>query len=164
MKANKILIIITAIALLTLTVTPVFANGDDHDYISGLVTGRKHIEIGLVYVDRVGDELVITYETDEGWYLVETHLIVAASLEEIPQTKKGNPKIGHFPYANEHNMATMFTYIIPVDGEAFFIAAHAVVYNECKDKYETAWGQGENQFEFPGNSWALGFTFPDPLS
>ena len=165
MKANKITLVLATIGLLALMVTPVLANGNggNGEYTSDLYAGRDHNVVGLVTVDRIGDTLYVTYETTGCWSLVETHLVVASSYEEIPTTKKGNPKIGHFPYATEHDpMVTTFTYEVPVDDGMLYIAAHAVVYCDCSGVYETAWGQGDNALDFPGNSWALYFTFPDP--
>jgi hypothetical protein len=168
MKANKTVFLVTMIALLALSVTPVFsvasANGGCHDYISNLYAGRDHQIVGLVLVDWVDDDTIrVIYETDGCWSLVETHLMVADSFEDIPMTQKGNPKIGHFDYAMEHDpMVTTATYFVDVDGDGeYFIAAHAVVYCDCSEVSETAWGQGCNSFEFPGNSWALYFTFSD---
>jgi hypothetical protein len=59
-------------------------------------------------------------------------------------------------------MVQYFRYEIMDDGEQFFIAAHAVLYNECTGKFETAWADGPNEFEFTGKNWAVGFTFPLP--
>lgn len=157
MKAKRIIFLVMATAILALNVMPVFANGL---YESELWAGRDHTKVGMVLVDWWdGDTIRIRYETDEGCYLVETHVAVADSLAGIPQTQKGNPKIGHFPYAMEHDPpVTEVTYYIDVAGPGtYYIAAHAVV--SCGGECETAWGQGDNVGEFPGNSWALYFWF-----
>ncbi|BEP18351.1 hypothetical protein PYJP_17030 [Pyrofollis japonicus] len=66
--------------------------------------------------------------------MVETHLAVAKSLDDIPHTKKGNPVPGKFPYKAVHNPpTTAVTYTIPLKdigakpGDTVYIAAHAVV-------------------------------------
>jgi len=160
MKFNKIILMLTIISMLALIVTPVFAGGGNI-YESKLVVGRKLTEIGWVTVNYIPDGLVIQYSILGGpWSIVETHLEVAESLDGIPQTKKGNPKVGHFEYSDEWDMEKMVTYEITIEGDDFWIAAHAVVYNEDTGKYETAWGQGDNHFNFPGNNWAVYFTFP----
>lgn len=117
------------------------------------------------------DKLIITYTTTDGWYLTETHLAVAESLDEIPQTKSGNPKIGKFPYKAEHDPSvTVMTYYVdlndfdldnPAPGVykgTLVIAAHAVVEKTIGDEIleETAWADTGDSF--PGNSWALYFT------
>ncbi len=156
MRAKKIILLVIAIAVLALNVVPVFANGG---YESELWAGRDHNKVGMVTVDWWdGDTLRIKYETDEGCYLVETHLAVVTDPNDFPMTKSGNPKIGHFPYATEHDPAvTEVTYYVDVSGLGpFYIAAHAVV--SCDGECETAWGQGVYA-NFPGNSWAIYFTF-----
>ena len=40
----------------------------------------------------------VEYTTSNGWELVEAHLAVGDDLSDIPTTRKGNPKIGNFPY------------------------------------------------------------------
>jgi hypothetical protein len=70
-----------------------------------LIAGQN-ITVGTVSVWNDCDELHVTYEiTKEGWCLTETHLAVAQvgvydspSSDDIPQTKKGNPIPGQFPY------------------------------------------------------------------
>jgi len=96
----------------------------------------------------------------------ETHLAVATSLDDIPQTKSGNPKIGKFPYKADHPEGTVtYTYTIDLDdygllnnGEyhgTLIFAAHAVVSHPSLGE-ETAWA--DTGQSFPGNSWALYFT------
>jgi hypothetical protein len=168
MNMNKTVLLLTLISLLALTATPVFpmvqANGCDHDYVSDLWAGRDHRVVGQVLVDYACGTITVTYETVGCWRLVETHLMVVDDPADFPLTKKGNPKIGHFTYAGEHDpMETEVTYVVPVTGSGpFYIAAHAVVYCVCNEQSETAWGQGCRAVEFPGNSWALYFTFPVP--
>jgi len=131
-----------------------------------LYAGRDQTITGNVHVWRSGGQLNVRYSTESGWTLSETHLAVATSLDGIPQTKKGNPKIGHFPFADDHPEGTeIVTYefdiydYFPVgglSGETLFIVAHAVVEHPELGE-ETAWADTWGQ-SFPGSSIALFFT------
>ncbi len=92
----------------------------------------QHMDVGSVTVSNDASNLTVTYETTGGWYLAETHLAVADSVAGIPQTNSGNPKVGHFPYAMEHDpWVTSYTYTVPLGswtpGTSLCVAAHAVV-------------------------------------
>ena len=105
-----------------------------------------------------GTYLYVKYDTVGGWMLTETHVAVASSLDGIPQTKKGNPIPGQFPFGTEHDPAVnTYTYVIPLDSLSgwIFIAAHAVVVNGCQE--ETAWAGCQN--EFPGKKWSRYFKY-----
>ena len=131
-----------------------------------LVAGQ-YIDSGSVSVrnDEVGN-LTITFLTISPWQLSETHLHVATSLEGIPKTRRGNPKVGNFAYKIEHNPSVSeFSYVISADeigysiGDSIVVATHAVVQNINNDvvvQQETGWGQGE---DFPGRNWAMYFTY-----
>ena len=131
-----------------------------------LLAGQDII-VGEVSVWNDAEYLYVKYEiTGEaltaGWVITETHLAVDELLGEIPQTKKGNPIPGHFPYSTEHDLAvTEFTYEIPLTwlvGTNLCIAAHAVVQMQNGDgiQEETGWGDG---FDFPGANWATYFKY-----
>ncbi|MGA1824192.1 MAG: hypothetical protein ACMUIP_05955 [bacterium] len=80
-----------------------------------LLAGQT-IDAGLVCVEVVGTDLVVTYDTANGWELVETHLWVGDSLADMPQTKQGNPKIGNFPYnSGDITGATSYNVSISLD-------------------------------------------------
>jgi hypothetical protein len=55
------------------------------------------IDIGTVTMEVVDDNLEVTFQADLGWQLQETHLWVGTNLADMPQTRKGSPKIGNFP-------------------------------------------------------------------
>jgi hypothetical protein len=110
-----------------------------------LIAGQN-IEVG--YIDVWNDEtnLYVKYVIDEpGWCLEETHVAVAYSPEEIPQTKKGNPIPGQFPHKHEDiGCEPEDLYTIPLVlinpswdcNDDLYIATHAVVQNqniECID-------------------------------
>jgi len=148
-----------------------------------LLAGQD-ILAGTVTVSYDGVKLCVTYETEDDWKLVETHFVIAASPEEIPQNKKGNPKVGHFPYGDdelgeydaEDNLiggADSYEECIEIDLEVgtYIIAAHASLLNldniigyvpETDPavpiyQQETGWGEGE---EFADDrNWAMYFEF-----
>ena len=124
--------------------------------------------VGVVEVTNDENNLTVTYRiTESGWLLNETHLHIANESEEgIPQTKKGNPKVGQFDYSEEHEPCVEYTYVIPLDGLSgeVYIAAHAAVQlagvdlitEEPTIEYESAWCEGE---DFAGRNWAMYFTY-----
>lgn len=128
----------------------------------------QNINVGTVTVVKDGANLCVTYTLadwaiTEGYKLMETHLAIANSLSDIPQTKGriANPIPGQFPYAMNHGMGvTSFSYCFDLNevnfsaDELLNIAAHAVVKGENFN--ETAWGQGK-RFNQQGN-WAMYFT------
>ncbi len=65
----------------------------------------QSIDAGTVTVTVIDDGgelwLCVTYDTEDNWKLVETHFAIAESPEDFPQTKNGNPKVGHFPYGDD---------------------------------------------------------------
>jgi hypothetical protein len=113
-----------------------------------LVAGQNMI-VGDVTIWHDNVNLYIEYTTDGDWYLSETHVFIG-DMNDLPTTKKGNPKIGHFPYAMDHDMVQEYTYTFALDdlgweyGDgAFFIMAHAVVDRVVDGEVvqsETGWG------------------------
>lgn len=160
-----ILALVLALALALPMAAPAAAHTSAAPFIADLIAGQN-IDVGEVEVWNDGVNLHVTYVTD-GWVLTETHLAVATSLDDIPQTGSGNPKVGKFPYSDPHGPVPEWTYHIALDtidpdwevGDTLYIAAHAVV--EC-DREETAWGYGEcdwgGQFT-DGGSWATYFKY-----
>lgn len=132
-----------------------------------LIAGQQ-TEVGSVSVKIVDDNLSVTYRVDAPWCFTELHLAVGS----IPQTKKGNPIPGQFPYSYYPaggSCETSYTFpAIPVSCPAV-IAAHAAVQKpiECLIgaysvvppptcyQYETAWGQG-NPF-LGASNWGMWF-------
>ena len=117
-------------------------------------------KVGEVEVTNDGNNLTVTYRiTESGWLLNETHLHIANESEEgIPQTKKGNPKVGQFDYSEEHEPCVDgYTYEIPLNGLSgeVYIAAHAAV--DGTTTYESAWGNGTEFAE--DRNWAMYFTY-----
>jgi hypothetical protein len=121
---------------------------------------------GVVQVWNDTENLYVKYwmKGAQGWCLNQTHLHVATSLDDIPRTKKGSPKPGHFDYQGDHDCVSMFTYTIPLEweiGTELFIAAHAVVTGPSGE--ETAWGVrcGDlDSVQFTGPGWAAYMVYP----
>jgi hypothetical protein len=124
------------------------------------------IDSGTVTVSNDDDFLYVTFLTANDWLLSETHLHVADSLAGIPQTKKGNPKVGNFSYKTTHDPeVTEFTYVIAKadlsldDNNSMVVAAHAVVvqYDDAGNQIsnETGWGDGDRFVD--RGSWATYF-------
>ena len=119
---------------LSLSLAPIQANsgGGCEPKVVDLIAGQ-HMDAGDVTVWNDGSFLYVQYSTAGGWALVETHLAVATSLSSIPQTRRGNPKVGHFSYRMMHSYVDEYTYVIGLGdwsvGTEIYIAAHAVVVN-----------------------------------
>jgi len=116
----------------------------------------QHIDTGLVSVYNDEQNVYIEITTTGGWEITESHVAVAPSLDLIPQTGSGNPKVGQFDLAAVHDPpVTSYIYTILRPGYTpAFIAVHAVVQlveNGAVVQEETAWADGE---DFPGASWA----------
>ena len=125
----------------------------------------RDIKVGSVWLWNDADNIYVQYNTEGCWQLTETHLDVAQTFADIPKTRSGNPKVGHFALPDgtrtgmEHDTAVpvhTYTYVVPLDGLSGWvvIAAHAVV--NCDGREETAWG-GCNPFHPPdyrGGNWA----------
>ena len=131
-----------------------------------LMAGQS-IDSGTVTIsnDQLGN-ITLTFNTVEPWILSDTHAHVAKSLDAIPQTRSGNPKVGNFSYKTTHTPGvSSYSYTIAADeigynlGDTIYIATHAVVQRLDTGEItqqETAWGEGN---AFPGRNWAMYFTY-----
>ena len=122
----------------------------------------QFIDAGSVTVTN--DESVLSVEivAAEGWYLTESHVAVAYTMEDLPQTGSGNPKVGHFDFSVEHDPpVSEYTYLIDIPEygyqfeDSLVMAVHAIVKRIDETgavlQTETGWADGP---EFPGSSWA----------
>lgn len=128
-----------------------------------LIVGQEEID-GFVHVKRYGEEVKVIYNTEgTGWEITEIHFALGASLDDIPTNKKGNPKIGHFPYSYEFPEGTTYhEFWVPLadyfppgvyrNVDVYF-AAHAVVTHPDYGE-ETAWADTYG-IRFTENNWAL---------
>lgn len=115
--------------------------------------------------------LNVVYATANGWELTEAHLAAGDELSDIPVNRKGNPKIGNFPYnSGDITGATAHSFQVPLcefglDGaqdscdpvNAYF-AAHAALRKDNGDgsyQTETGWGDGDGLVD--QGSWAMFF-------
>ena len=138
-------------------------------YTETLYAGQT-INAGTVSLEVDGDNLTVTYNTIDGWELTEAHLWTGLSLSDMPQTKKGNPQVGLFPYTTESpDSSTSHVFTVPLDDLGFscpgddvtyYIAAHAALRKDNGDgtyQTETGWGNGDRIVE-RGN-WATYFNY-----
>ena len=143
------------------------------DFCQDLLAGQT-TDAGDVCLTVDGGDLVITYTTttEDGWLLGETHLWAGTSIADMPQTKKGNPKIGNFPYSSGSITPTgSYEVRVPLsefglngtetecDALTFYVAAHAVVgksYEDGSFQTETGWAAGDRMVA--RGSWATFFS------
>lgn len=134
--------------------------GNSQTPLSVPLIAGKSIEIGTVDTWLEEDVLYVSFNSQ--WQLIETHLDIVLDPMDFPQTKKGNPKPGHFEYKTTHAPGIyVHTYQIPInipeETEMLFFAAHAAVEEWLDDDLinsESAWAFG---YEFPGANWATYF-------
>jgi hypothetical protein len=108
----------------------------------------------------------VTFTTTGGWELEEAHLWIGCDPEGYPQTRKGNPIPGQFPYhSGDVSGATTYTFVVDLlqfpclgtpncdPGNLLFAMAHAAVRKASGGGYqtETGWGDGS---QVPGKNWA----------
>jgi hypothetical protein len=109
----------------------------------------------------------VTYTTSGGWELEEAHLWIGCDPEGYPQTRKGNPIPGQFPFHSGNiTGATTYTFVVAMDqfpclgtlicdpGNLLFAMAHAAVRKGTGGggyQSETGWGDGN---QVPGKNWA----------
>lgn len=144
--------------------------GNNNAYCTELMAGQS-TDAGSVCATVDGDYLKVTYTTEGGWQLTESHLWVGTQWSQMPQTRTGNPKIGNFPY-NSGPLNGATTYTVSVDLRNFglnssmttcqalnlFVAAHAALRKPNGDgtyQTETGWGDGVSLVQ--RGSWAEGF-------
>lgn len=118
-----------------------------------LMAGQNYVA-GTVIVSYDANNLYISYYMNNGWSLSQTHVAVATSLADIPQTGSGNPKVGNFGIAESFSTgADSAFYTIPRSSLGtlnLFIATHAVV-QQTDGSRETGWA---GTYDFDGKNWA----------
>lgn len=125
------------------------------DFLAGQFTN-----MGKVCVSNDQNNLYVKYMTENEWLLNDLHLYVGKTLALLPVTKRGNPKIGNFPYSQEGVNTNYFEFKIPIStlgslscGESIVVAAHASVQrliDGTSYQEETAWSEG-TRFVEKGN-------------
>ncbi len=154
---SSIISISTMILLLGMSVSQAASvlTVDNSGINTDIIYAGQHIVVGAVTTEIVETDLVVTYTTTDGWELIETQLWVGTDLAEMPQNRKGSPKIGHFPYKSTFFAATTHSVSIPLDALGFacpsdasdyIIAAHASVQLVNDEgvitQTETGWSEG----------------------
>ena len=127
-------------------------NAEDFCVYTNLIAGQNHIA-GTVTVANDGENLIITYSTNEDWTIDLTHMSIGDCEQSIPTTGSGNPKVGHFEHTEPHSADTnQVVYMVSLDiiPDNYCFAAHAEVHGPTGG--ETAWAEG---LDFDGNSWAM---------
>lgn len=129
-------------------------NPADFCVYTNLIAGQNQIA-GTVTVANDGENLIITYSTNEDWTIDLTHMSIGDCEQSIPTTGSGNPKVGHFEHTEPHSADTnqvvyMVSLDIIPDNYNYCFAAHAEVQGPTGG--ETAWAEG---LDFDGNSWAM---------
>ena len=150
---KKILFTMLALVLVMGLVAPMAAPAVAHTEADPAVItlyAGQDIDVGTVSVWNDDTTLYVKYETTGDWVMTETHLAVAEELDDIPQTRKGNPIPGRFEYKMEHDPAVQaFTYAIPLgtwescDIHDLVIAAHAKVVRPIDGCDEIVWQIGD---------------------
>jgi len=137
----------------------------DEDVTIALIAGQT-IFVGMVTMDNDDNTIFITIETEDDWYIVESHVHFAMSLDSIPQAN-GNPIPGQFAHSHDYgsyplSVQTDEYEISPIGyqpGDELYVAVHAAVEQVVGGIVvgsQTAWGAGE---EFPGSNWAEYFMY-----
>ncbi len=118
--------------------------------------------VGNYEVWITGDDVKIMFWIDEGWCLEDNHIVVTTDMSDYTN-KKGNPKIGKFPFEASWSAADG-AYVKTVDrtaepvywesGDDLWIAIHVVVTQCCSGDSETGWGEGEEDW---GSKWGWYF-------
>jgi hypothetical protein len=127
----------------------------DPCFTTNLIAGQNYIA-GVVTVELEGNDLIITYTTNDDWTISATHLSIGnCEDQEIPTTGSGNPKVGKFEHSTEHSdgvnqVVYMVDWSVAENGNHYCFAAHAEVTGPTGK--ETAWAEG---LDFGGNSWAM---------
>ena len=166
---KKVLFPILVLVLALGLALPAAAHTEGEPQYNVLLAGQT-IPVGNVTVWNDGTHLYVTYNiTDADWVINATHMHVSDEcVEGFPQTRTGNPKVGHFDYSTDHGPGmTTYTYTISLDGllgTDLCIAAQAEVFNPTEIDpitgepwEETAWGDG-TRFVVRGN-WAMHFEY-----
>lgn len=121
--------------------------------------------VGSVTVWNDASNIYVYYEAIDNYKFKKTHLYVGPC-NTIPVNNAGNPRIGLYPYNNDHGTGvSAFLRTIPRnglgDGTEICISAHAEVVayatNGSVIFSQTGWGQGSQIND--GGSWAMKFNY-----
>jgi hypothetical protein len=149
-----------AVALVAAGVAPVVASeaGATTPPPIDLLVGHN-IDVGDVTVVGDGTNLHLQLHAASGYCLTIAHVAVAGSWQQIPQTTKGNPIPGRFPYKRSYDpCATGDEFVVALasiagyqPGAPVTVAVHADVVVSATGDSQSAWAQGSG---FPGANWS----------
>jgi hypothetical protein len=163
--SKRLLLVLSLVIVLLLL--PISVSGSEVKWYK--LTAAQHLWVGDINVWDDGDTLYVEYHTNywDGCLLTETHLAVVQELGGIPQTVRGNPIPGQFPYSRKYDPPVIrddppYQILLGDLQEPFIIAAHAVVICEGWEEDETAWGSYcGSQWPFPdAKKWAYYMVYP----
>jgi len=102
----------------------------DNCLLTETLRAGQTIPIGSVLITNTEENIMVTYQTTDGWELKHTHVNLSGSLEEVPQSEGGTPINGQFTTQTAHDPAvTTYTYTFPLsdyaDLEQVYILTHA---------------------------------------
>jgi hypothetical protein len=144
--------------LVALFAAPSSVRADEGLHVLDLVAGGRNpqsaFSIGVVVLHNGNEYLHVEYRVDAPWCLTETHLELATSVVEVPQTRKGNPILGKFSYKGSHGCVAGASYPVPLTwqpGEELVVAAHAEARREV-------FIDGAATFQYAG-AWVAGHPF-----
>lgn len=96
-------------------------------------------DVGEVTVENDDGVLKVTFDTNDNWCLLETHLHIWKDESERPVNKKGNPVPGLFEYSETHACVDSYTYETEENPAMDWnIAAHAVVQTGAAPYYASS--------------------------
>lgn len=128
--------------------------------ITQTIWAGQNVEAGSVTIWCTGTTAYLKFDVTGDWWLEQTHVAIAYTVDGIPQTKNGTPIPGDFPYGMTYDpLVKTYTYEIPwEDGweldDHLVIAAHSVVvkldeYGQIMES-QTGWAGDK---EGPGKRW-----------
>lgn len=120
--------------------------------VTGLLAD-KTLPVGTVEVQTDGSSLYVSCHTPDAWPMSKTALYVGASVEGIPTSGGGNPRVGRIPYKSGHLEGTTDVVwnasLAGLEGAAVVVAAFA----ELNGDGEGAWAEGSPIS--PGGNWSM---------
>ncbi|MBW6516004.1 MAG: hypothetical protein K0B81_05230 [Candidatus Cloacimonetes bacterium] len=93
----------------------------------------QHILVGQLEISNDADYLYVSFHMDHPWVMMLSHIHIAADINGIPKTPKGNPIPGQFAYHDYHDYEAYF--MLPIElapydfevGQQIVVAAHLEV-------------------------------------
>ena len=118
------------------------------DLVAGGGNEASALIVGEVIVSNCIDKVCVEYVLSdaslaEGWLITETHAHVGATVDDIPQTKKGNPIPGQFTHNESHDGVESLKICFDTSDSNVVVAAHAVVTKPVPGEWGQVWQIGD---------------------